>query len=128
MLRTILAVFAGYVTMAVLVVIATTMAAKRMLGATDSNSAAGLRPTPAYLAVNLTYSFLFAVAGGFVTSALAPSAHRPAIHGLLAFVALMSVISIFQTKNSPQPKWYGPVLLVLALAGVILGGYFQSSA
>ena len=126
MLRPILAVLAGYATMVVLVVVATFIAARRMLGATDPRSVARLTPTRAYLAVNLSYSFLFAIAGGFVTSALAPNSHRPAIGGLLAVVSLMSIVSMVQGKESPQPKWYGPVLLVLGLAGVVVGGYFQS--
>jgi hypothetical protein len=126
MVRSILSVFAGFVLMAVLVMIATGLAAKMMLHAPDMRSAMKLKPTPAYLAVNLIYSGFFAMAGGFAAAILAGRA--PVMHAL-ALAALMFVlglVSLFQNTDSQQPRWYAVTLLVLGPVCAILGGYLQS--
>jgi hypothetical protein len=71
MVRSILSVLAGYAAMAVLVVLATRLAVKLMLHGTDMQSAMKIKPTTSYLAVNLAYSVLFAVLGGFITATIA---------------------------------------------------------
>lgn len=125
MLRTLLAVFAGYAVMAVLVVIATGVAAKRLLHAADLRSVEKLSPTPAYLAVNLAYSLLFAIVAGWVTAALDPKSPVTAIRWLAAFTVLMAVVSWMQGRESRRPNWYAPVLLLLGIVGVLLGGYLR---
>jgi hypothetical protein len=126
MIRSILSVLAGYVAMAIFVVIATGLAVKFMLHASDLQSAMKLKPTPAYLAVNLVYSAIFAVGGGFITANIAGRA--PVVHALAlaALILVVSVVSFFQSVQSQQPKWYGLTLMLLGPAGAVLGGYVQN--
>ncbi|MDB6093628.1 MAG: hypothetical protein JWM32_1190 [Verrucomicrobia bacterium] len=128
MLRIILAIFAGYIAMAVLVIVATAVAAKRMLHAPDVRTAMKLTPTPAYLVVNLTCSALAAIVGGFVSAAVAEGSAFTAIRGLAAVMAIMGIISAVGSKGSPRPKWYAPVLMILGIAGVLGGGYLQAAS
>jgi hypothetical protein len=126
MIRSLLSVIAGFVGMAILVMIATGLAVKFMLHASDMQSVMKLKPTPAYLAVNLAYSAIFAVFGGLITANIAgraPVVHALALAGLML---VMSVVSFFQSAQTRQPKWYGLTLMVLVPAGAVLGGYLQT--
>lgn len=119
MLQSLLAVVAGFLTMAVLVGVATAAAVRTML----QPAAPGALPnvTPAYLTVNLAYSALAAIAGGFVTGRLgaeAPLIHAAVLAGL-AFV--MSVLSARQYAGT-QPRWYQNVLMVGSPLLILAGG------
>ena len=126
MIRSSLAVLAGFTAMAIGVMVATAIAVKVMLHAPDLRSAMSLKPTPGYLAVNLIYSSLFAALGGFITASVAarlPMNHVLALAGLL-FV--MSMVSFLQSTASGQPRWYGFVLMLLGPVCALLGGYLQT--
>jgi hypothetical protein len=126
MMRSILAVLAGYAVMAVLVVISTAAAARVLLGAKGMKHAMKLRPTPAYLAVNLACSCASAALGGFTAAyvaARAPMGHAAALGALML---LMAVLSRLQNANSNQPVAYGWALVVLLPAFAILGGSLRA--
>ena len=125
MLRSILSVLAGFASMAVLVMVATIVAARLMLGTRGREDMMKMKPTPAFTAVNLGYSAAFAVVGGFLTARLAghaPMNHALALAGLMFF---MGIFSFFQSAGSNQPKWYGLTLIVLGPACATLGGWLQ---
>ena len=125
MIRSILSVVVGYLTMAILVGVTTAVVAKLMLPA----AAAGQLPQPTmpYMVINLVYSALFAAAGGFVCSLIA--IRSPLAHALVlaALVALLGLVFFFQNYSaSAQPRWYSLSILVLCPLGVMAGGYLRS--
>ena len=116
-LRSILAVFSGFLTMAVAVMLLTPLAVKLMHQKVGA-------PTSGYLAVNVAYSLLAAVAGGFVTARIALS--HPLLHGVLlaAFMCAMGALSYVRNRGM-QPLWYQVLLFFVpplcAIAGAALG-------
>jgi hypothetical protein len=124
--RSIGAVFAGFLTVAVLSTV------------TDlCLHAAGVFPPEGqpmaeslwYLAT--VYRLVFAVAGGFVTAALAPS--RPITHvvvlGAIGTVfALLGVLATWDKGPAFGPKWYPVSLVVTALPCTWLGGRLRARA
>ena len=109
-LRSVLAVVAGFAAAFVIVVIVT-LAAAAALGLTEGSV------TPLYLMLNLLGSALAAIAGGYVAARLAPSA--PMQHGIaLAIVMLLlSLSAVFSEPQPGQPGWY-PV--TIAIVGLVL--------
>lgn len=125
MLRSVLSVLAGFASMTVLVMVATIVSARLMLGTRGREDMMKMKPTPAFTAVNLVYSGAFAVFGGFLTAAIAgraPLNHALALAGLMFVMAIFSSIT---TRGSNQPKGYGVALMILGPAGAVLGGYLQ---
>ena len=125
MLRSFLAVLAGFAAMAVLIMIATIVASRLMPGTRGREEMMKAKPTRAFITVNLIYSAAFAVLGGFLTACIAtraPPTHALALAGLMFF---MGIFSFFQAAGSKQPKWYGLTLIVLGPACAALGGWLQ---
>jgi hypothetical protein len=87
---------------------------------------------PAFLALNLGYGALFAVAGGFVAALVArraPLAHAAALAavalvGTIVSTVLMNVLA--PKEAALEPPWYPYVLAVLGPGGVLLGGWLRS--
>ncbi len=119
-LRTFLALLAGFLTMAVLVGAVTALLA-RFAPAWIGNEG---NPRPAYVAVNLSYSFLAAVAGGYVT-AIMPSANPLILVLALAIVVLvLAALSALQSRGK-QPVWYQLTLVAITPLGVMAGGILR---
>jgi hypothetical protein len=81
-------------------------------------------PRPVYVAVNLLYSFLAAVGGGFVTAFIA---HQNALDTALALaivILVLGALSTLQAKVKP-PLWYLVPLLIVSPLGVIAGGLLR---
>jgi len=128
-IRSIVAVVAGFAAMAVLVM-AGSMAwmmlrvpggMKAMRETMRSGDAAAMpAPPPAYLAFNLTLSLFAAMLGGWVTAGMAPNApvgHRITLGAVIVVMALASA----RKPGSPgQPAWYKVVIPIVGLAGVAL--------
>ena len=114
-LRTFLALAAGFATMALLVIAITALLAKLMPGWMGELS---------YIIVNLGYSFLAAAAGGYVTAWAA--AANPLIHVLaLGIVVLaLAALSALQSKGK-QPIWYQLTLVAITPLGVMAGGLLR---
>lgn len=126
MLRSILSVLAGFAAMTGLVMAATIVSARLMLGIRGREEMMKVKPTPKFIAVNLVYSAAFAVLGGFLTAFVAgraPLSHAFALAGLLL---IMAIFSHFQAAKSNQPKWYGFLLMLLGPACALLGGWLQA--
>ncbi|MGH7523770.1 MAG: hypothetical protein ACREK8_05655 [Gemmatimonadales bacterium] len=113
MLHSVLAVVAGFLVMAIIVMVGTALAVRFVL---HVPIAAMQSPAPvlsrAYLATNLSTSAIAAVAGGFTAAWIA--GHDQLIHGLaLAGVMIaMSIVSMRQAAGR-QPRWYQAILVVL---------------
>lgn len=121
--HTFLALLAGFVTMAFVVMVVTALITRL---APEWAGAEG-KPRPAYAFVNVGYSFLAAAAGGYVTAWA--SAANPLIHVLvLGIVVLaMSALSALQSRGT-QPVWYALTLLALMPFGVFAGGLVRMRA
>lgn len=117
-LRSILSILAGFVTMAVVVIVLTLVSVQ--VFALKSG-----HPTPGYLVVNVAYSFAAAALGGYVTALLAPS--RPLVHGyILAGVMLvMGALSYVQYRGT-QPLWYQALITVVTPLAAIAGARLRA--
>ena len=126
MIRSVLSILAGYVLMAVLIMVATVVSARLMLHVSGVDEMRTMKPTVTYMIVNLGYSGVFAVLGGFAAAALAKRA--PLIHALILAVIMigMGIALMFSNTGNEEPGWYSRALLVLGPGGALLGGYLQS--
>jgi len=81
-------------------------------------------PRPTYIGLNLTYSFIAAAAGGFITAWIANN--NPLIHVLVLalVVLLLSALSAVQQRGQ-QPIAYQLALVALSPVGVLLGGLLR---
>jgi hypothetical protein len=120
-LHAFVALVAGYATMAALVV-ALTVLLQRMAPAWVGHEGA---PQPGYIAVNIGYSFLAAVAGGYTTALIAHwFAHGNPLIQVLALaliVLLLAALSAMQSRGK-QPIWYQLTLVAITPLGVMAGG------
>jgi hypothetical protein len=124
-LRSFLALIAGFLTMAVIVGVITAVLVKRAPHWVGSTS----NPNTSYIIVNLGYSLIAAMAGGFVTAWIAQgwiTSGRPIIHVLVLaiIVLLMSGLSALQQRGM-QPIWYQLLLMAMMPFGVFLGGLLR---
>ena len=116
-LRAFLALFAGFATMAILVIGVTallTQLTPEWVGETG-------KPRPGYIFVNLGYSFLAAAAGGYVTAWTARA--NPLIHveALGLVILLLAALSALQSRGR-QPIGYLLALVAVCPLGVLAGG------
>lgn len=119
-LHTFLALLAGFATIALLVIVITALLTQLMPGWTGPEG----KPKTGYALVNLGYSFLSAVAGGYLTAVIA--AGNPLVNDLvLALVVLaMSALSAMQSRGK-QPVWYALTLVAIMPVGVVAGGFLR---
>jgi hypothetical protein len=121
-MRSALAVVAGFVVMAAIVMITTVLAFRLVLHQplAAMRAAGSGPPSNKYLATNLAGSALAALIGGYTAAAIAGHAALAHGTGLAAVMLVMSAISMRQAGRT-QPRWYQWVLLtvmpVLAIAG-----------
>jgi hypothetical protein len=116
-LHAFLALAAGFATMAVLVIVVTALLTRL----TPSWVGEVGRPQPAYVFVNLGYSFLAAAAGGYVTAWA--SGANPLFHVLVLgiIVLALAALSALQARGK-QPIWYALSLVAISPLGVLVGG------
>lgn len=114
------ALAAGFLTMAILVGVLTAV----LMRLTPSWVQSEGKPQPGYIFVNISYSFMAAAAGGYVTAWLA--AANPLYHVLaLAIIVLaMAALSALQQRGR-QPIWYQLTLVALSPVGVFAGGIIR---
>lgn len=122
MWRSVAAVAVGFVVMAVLVLITTVVSVVVMEGRLNPGFVP--KPTTAFIAVNLAFSLLAAVVGGWTCVKIAkvnPIAH---IVALVVVVIGMAVLTarMPQPDESRQPPWYPYAVTALGVAGVCVGG------
>jgi hypothetical protein len=119
-LRAFLALFAGFLSMAVIVGVVTAVLMKRVPEWVGEKGS----PRAGYVVINLGYSLIAAVAGGYVTAWMAQS--NPLIHALALalIVLLLSALSALQQRGM-QPIWYQLTLLAITPLGVFIGGLLR---
>jgi hypothetical protein len=119
-LRAFLALFAGFLSMAVIVGVVTAVLMKFVPEWTGAKGS----PRAGYVFVNLGYSFVAAVVGGYVTAWMAQS--NPLTHtlALTLIVLLLSALSALQQRGM-QPIWYQLTLLAITPVGVFCGGLLR---
>jgi hypothetical protein len=102
--RTIVAVIAGYVTNAILVV-----ATEQLLSSLAPGSA---KPQLYYLVVDLVSQCLYTVAAGYLCCVIARPSQRVAMAGLIGLGLSVGTFSLVGSWQS-EPHWYGIALLVV---------------
>lgn len=119
-LHTFFALAAGLAAIVLLTIGMARLLALLVPGWADTSAA----PQPAYVFVNIGYSFLAAAAGGYIT-ALAAQAN-PLVHVLaLAIIVLaLSALSALQSRGK-QPAWYALALVAISPLGVLAGGLLR---
>ena len=120
MLHAFMALLAGFATMVILVMVITALLVKLTPGWVGETG----KPRPAYMFVNLGYSFLAAAAGGYVTAWA--SAANPLIHALALAIAVLalSALSAMQARGK-QPIPYALALVAISPIGVFAGGVLR---
>ena len=119
--RSVLSVVGAFVVVAVLVGLATALAAQLMLGSTEP----GTEPTTPFLVVHLTYSVLFAIAGGYVAATVSDHSPLGQAAALSAFMMLLGLTAWLINGGRPargQPDWYPWVMTLLVPPNAVLGG------
>lgn len=125
MFRSIVAVVAGYAAMAILV-----MTLFAVLAAMDPDrfgaETAQAPGTGATLLI-LGFGCAAAWAGGRLTARIAPRKPWTHVLWLAGLVGLLSVASMAAGTGRGAPVWYQAGLLVVGVAGVLLGGRFRTA-
>jgi hypothetical protein len=119
-LRSFLALLSGFATMAIVVIVVTAILKKLVPEWVGADG----RPKPAYVFVNLGYSFLAAAAGGYVTAWAALRNPLILVLALGIVVLLMSALSAMQSRGK-QPIWYQLSLVAITPLGVLAGGLLR---
>ncbi len=119
-LHAFLALLAGFATMAVLVAVVTALLQKF----TPTWVGRQGQPQPAYVFVNLGYSFLAAAAGGYVTAWLSKA--NPLVHVLVLAITvlLLAALSALQQRRQ-HPVGYLLALVAITPVGVLAGGLIR---
>jgi TM2 domain-containing membrane protein YozV len=128
LLRSIAAVVGGLGFMAATVTVGTLLASG-LFGAPQQvagKPAAGI--LTAYLLVNLAICGLGAVLGGWLAARIASFAPYGHAAVMAAIVAALSVTTATGTPDAGQPDWYPPLLGLVAVLGILLGGKLRAAA
>ncbi len=121
MLRSILAVVAGYIVIAAVTMLTTVLAALAAGVPLEMPGPDSPPPPAAYLAGNIAGSALAAVLGGVAAARIALRHRRGHAFALAALVFVLGVTYAL-TSAGPAPAWYFWLLPVLGALGVSLGG------
>jgi hypothetical protein len=122
MIRSLIAVLAGFAVMALVVMVSTVVAARLLLGRSlaEMHTPPSGSPSRAYLTANLAGSALAALLGGYTAAAIAGQAQLAHGVGLAAVMAIMAVISMRQAGTA-QPRWY-QLVLATVMPGLAIAG------
>ena len=113
LLRSMLAIIAGFITMNFIVIALTLVSIATM------HISSG-HPPPGYLIVNVLYSLLAAASAGFVTALVA--GYRPLTHaGVLAGIMLVFGLFSYKHYTGTQPLWYQWLMIAVGPLCVIGG-------
>ena len=120
--RSALSILGAFFVVAVLEGVTTPIVVNVMLGGTGPD----VGVTTAYLVVNLAYSAVFAVIGGYVAATVSdhsPLEHAAGLAGLMMVLGLASWLVVNRGDPVPgQPSWYPLVISLLVPPMAILGG------
>ena len=128
MLRSVLSVIAGFAAIMLLVMPATILSARIMLGTRSRADMMTMTPTPAYMTVNLAFSALFAIVAGYLTAWIAgrsPMAHAAALAAVMFVMGIVSFRQNLKMKTS-QGRSYSGTLVVLGPVCALIGGWLRA--
>jgi len=120
MLRLILSVLAGYIAIAVLVVVT-----DQIFAAATPGFAAAAQPPLFYFVVSLFTDTLYSVVGGYLCVTLARARARTATIALIALGELIGLVTQIALWNT-VPHWFGFGLLILYPAGIWAGSRLRA--
>jgi hypothetical protein len=118
-----MALLAGFACMAVIVLLVTALLQRTA----PDWMAQKAHPRPAYIFVNLGYSFLAAAVGGYVTAWAAGRSALSAVLALAVVVLVFGTLSVLQAHGR-QPIRYQLALVVISPVGVVAGGLVRLRA
>lgn len=121
MLRSIISVVVGYLSIAIVTMLSTGLLASAF-GLPLKPADPSFRPPTPYVAANLCAGFVCAMLGGVVAARLAP--RSPQAHALVLAGAALAFGVLFGIMNrtGPHPGWYLVLLPIVACVGVAIGG------
>ncbi len=127
MLRSVGAVFAGFMAATIIVLLTTMIAVALML----PPAGPGMMPEPtgSYLAVNLFCGLLAAMSGGWLAARLAqraPLGHAMAVGTIMLVLGLAAAAMESDGTTGSQPGWYLYALPLIGWIGASLGGVLKS--
>lgn len=125
MFRSLMAVLAGYVTVAILTMAATLVATRAIIAVEDPGPNTPDR-TVLLLGITLSASVLAAIAGGFIAGSIASQAqsrHALALAGTLLFLGMLSA----SQPHPGYPIWYGWLLAPVVASGALIGGAISAT-
>jgi hypothetical protein len=118
-LKSAAAVAAGYLTMAVLVMLLFLVLGIVFPKAFPASE--GALPSIPWLVLILTWGLLAAIVGAYVTSLLCYGSRVKHVMVLLAVVVILGLLVLAGNVNK-QPLWYLIAQIVVAAVGVMIGG------
>ncbi len=123
MLRTILAVLAGYI-----VIVAIVLGATYVLQTIKPEwYLIGAPLASGYLAANIAYSLVAAFLGGFITARIGAHAPRKHAYALAAVSVAMTVLAAM-TGEQEQPGWFQALRAVVMVAAIVAAGRMRRQA
>jgi hypothetical protein len=81
-----------------------------------------------FLFLNLVFSGIGGILGGWLTARIAASAPYAHAAALAAIVALLAIEAALAIPTPGQPGWYPSALGMVAVTGVLLGGKLRAAA
>ena len=117
LMRGVLAVLAGFLTMAVLVAVLTLLAAA-------ATGASGDELPASYLLLNILGSALSAFAGGWVTGRVARDAAWPG-WVLVGAIVVLGIPGVVGGPAVGQPVWYPLAIVLVGGIGAAIGGQIR---
>ena len=123
MLRSVAALFAGFVAMTAVVIIGAIVATALFIpgGLASMRTPTAMTLTPSYLVANIVVSFFAALLGGWITAGVARHSHGIHAATLAAIVLVLGVVQATASVEG-QPRWYGSVIPLIGMMGVLAGG------
>jgi hypothetical protein len=125
MLRSILAVAAGFVVIAVTGNLAILLVFRLVDPVTRMQHSSG------FLLLEVAYGFIFSALGGYVAAIQAqrhPIAHASLLGGVMLLLSLLAWWSITpRSENSLLPSWYLPLSMAGRTGFVVIGGYLGAA-
>lgn len=119
-IRSILAVIAGYVLLTLLVV-GTSLALGAVMPQTDA-----LHPSLNYLLFTLAYSAVFALVAGYVAAIIARGAELGTALALASLLLLLGVVAALAASSSGSEVWFPAANGALQFIAASAGGYFRA--
>ena len=123
MLKSVLAIVAGWVLTVALVMLSMAVLAIIFYGGFAVDIPEGETMSSSFVFANLATSFIAAMAGGYLTAHLAPRAGL--IHaGILAAINLvLSIPMVLAGALDSQPSWYPLAIAIIGVIGVVDGAF-----